>query len=77
MARGISYLALGVVFGAAIASYAAGGATPAATSGVDELALFSRVFDKVRQAYVDKPDEDKMVVGAINGMLASLDPHST
>ncbi len=76
MARGISYLALGVAFGAAVASFAPGGATPAAPSGVDELALFSRVFDKVREVYVDKPDDNKMVVAAINGMLASLDPHS-
>jgi carboxyl-terminal processing protease len=77
MPRGISYLAFGVAFGAAIASYAAGGAAPAPTSGVDQLSLFSRVFDKVNETFVDKPDDDKMVVAAINGMLASLDPHST
>ena len=77
MPRGISYLAFGVAFGAAIASYAAGGASPTANAGGDPLGLFSRVFDKVTQSYVDNPDEDKMVVGAINGMLASLDPHST
>jgi carboxyl-terminal processing protease len=77
MPRGISYLAFGVVFGAAIASYAAGGAPPSPASGGDRLALFSRVFDKVNESYVDKPDDDKMVVAAINGMLASLDPHST
>ena len=76
MPRGISYLALGVAVGAAIAAYA-GGAAPAATSTTDQLSVFSHVFDKVREAYVDKPDDDKMVVAAINGMLASLDPHST
>ena len=77
MPRGISYLAFGVAFGAAIASYAAGGAPPSPASGGDRLALFSRVFDKVNESYVDKPDDDKMVAAAINGMLASLDPHST
>jgi carboxyl-terminal processing protease len=77
MARGISYLAFGAALGAGIVSYAAGGAAPAATAGADQLGLFSRVFEKVREAYVDKPDDQKMVVGAINGMLASLDPHST
>ena len=76
MGRGISYLAFGVAFGAAIVSYAAGGAPPAAIAGADQLQLFTRVFDKVRESYVDKPDEDKMVAAAINGMLASLDPHS-
>ena len=34
------------------------------------------VFDKVRD-YTEKPDDDKLVKGAIDGMLASLDPHST
>jgi carboxyl-terminal processing protease len=70
-------LAFGVAFGAAIASYAAGGAAPVPTAQVDQLSLFSRVFDKVSETFVDKPDDDKMVVAAINGMLASLDPHST
>jgi len=77
MPRGISYLAFGAAFGAAIVSYAAGGAAPVPASSVDQLSLFSRVFDKVSETYVDKPDGDKMVVAAINGMLASLDPHST
>jgi carboxyl-terminal processing protease len=77
MPRGISYLAFGVAFGAAIVTYAAGGPAPAAISGADQLSLFARVFDKVRDSYVEKPDSNKMVVAAINGMLASLDPHST
>jgi carboxyl-terminal processing protease len=77
MPRGISYMALGVAVGAAVAAFAHGGAAPAATpTTADQLSLFSRVFDKVRESYVDKPDDDKMVVSAINGMLASLDPHS-
>ena len=76
MGRGISYLAFGVALGAAVAAYAAGVAVPAAIAGADPLQRFARVFDKVKESYVDKPDEDKMVVGAINGMLASLDPHS-
>ncbi len=77
MPRGISYLALGVACGALIVAYVGGGPAPAATSPTDEMTLFAHVFDKVRDAYVDKPDEDKMVVGAINGMLTSLDPHSS
>ncbi|HEY1943635.1 MAG TPA: S41 family peptidase [Roseiarcus sp.] len=77
MPRGISYLALGVVCGAGIVAYVGGGAAPAATSPSDGVALFAHVFEKVRETYVDKPDEEKMVVGAINGMLTSLDPHSS
>jgi carboxyl-terminal processing protease len=35
------------------------------------------VFLKVRETYVDSVDDKKLVEGAINGMLASLDPHSS
>jgi carboxyl-terminal processing protease len=41
------------------------------------LSLFGDVFDKVRADYVEKPDEQKLVEAAINGMLSSLDPHSS
>ncbi|MFA7440585.1 MAG: S41 family peptidase [Sphingomonadaceae bacterium] len=34
------------------------------------------VFLKVREAYVDQVDDKELVQGAIDGMLASLDPHS-
>lgn len=35
------------------------------------------VFERVRTDYVDKVDDKKLIEGAINGMLASLDPHSS
>jgi len=35
------------------------------------------VFERVRVDYVDKTDDKKLIEGAINGMLASLDPHSS
>ena len=35
------------------------------------------VFLRVREAYVEPVDDAKLIQGAINGMLASLDPHST
>jgi carboxyl-terminal processing protease len=41
------------------------------------LNLFGDVFDRVRADYVEPPDEKKMIEAAINGMLASLDPHSS
>ena len=41
------------------------------------LNLFGEVYDKVRSDYVEKPDEQKMMEAAINGMLMSLDPHSS
>ncbi len=41
------------------------------------LDLFGDVFDRVRADYVEPPDEKKMIEAAINGMLSSLDPHSS
>jgi carboxyl-terminal processing protease len=42
-----------------------------------KIDLFGEVFERVRQDYVEKPDEGAMVEAAINGMLSSLDPHSS
>jgi carboxyl-terminal processing protease len=42
-----------------------------------QLSLFGDVFEKVRTDYVEKPEEAKLIEAAINGMLASLDPHSS
>ena len=41
------------------------------------LNLFGDVYDRVRSDYVEEPDEKKMIEAAINGMLMSLDPHSS
>lgn len=57
---------------------------PVATSGlaaVDSRAshefdkLFT-IYELVKDNYVDPVDDDKLLKGAIDGMLASLDPHS-
>ncbi|NEU12300.1 S41 family peptidase [Methylobacterium sp. BTF04] len=42
-----------------------------------QLSLFGDVFEKVRTDYVEKPDEAKLIEAAVNGMLTSLDPHSS
>lgn len=42
-----------------------------------QLNLFGNVFDRVRANYVESPDITKLIDAAINGMLASLDPHSS
>ena len=41
-----------------------------------QLNLFGDVFERVRTDYVEKPDDSKLMEGAINGMITSLDPHS-
>jgi carboxyl-terminal processing protease len=35
------------------------------------------IYQLIQQNYVDKVDDDKLIKGAINGMLESLDPHSS
>jgi len=42
----------------------------------DSLILFNEVLTKVRDEYVDRVDIDKLIAGAIRGMLDTLDPHS-
>ncbi len=42
-----------------------------------QLDLFGDVFERVRADYVEKPEDAAMIENAINGMLASLDPHSS
>ncbi|MEO8724139.1 MAG: S41 family peptidase [Sphingobium sp.] len=37
---------------------------------------FMDVFQRVRSDYVDKVDDEKLIQGAISGMLSSLDAHS-
>lgn len=42
-----------------------------------QLDQFMNVFQKVRADYVDKTTDKDLIKGAIDGMLASLDPHSS
>lgn len=56
-------------------------ATAGSSAGSDPVDLqdirnFSRVYEVVRQAYVEKVDNKTLMKAAITGMLAGLDPHS-
>ena len=42
-----------------------------------ELETFMGVFERVRANYVDQVDDHTLIKGAIDGMLAALDPHSS
>ena len=42
-----------------------------------QLGLFGDIFQRVRESYVDEVDEKALIQAAINGMLTSLDPHSS
>ncbi len=42
-----------------------------------QLGLFGDIFQRVRESYVDEVDDKKLIESAINGLLTSLDPHSS
>ena len=42
-----------------------------------EFDQFLDVFNRIKADYVDKVDDQKLIKGAIQGMLQSLDPHSS
>ena len=46
------------------------------TSGVT-MSLFDAVFNQVKSSYVEPVTDKQLVEGAIKGMLAALDPHSS
>lgn len=70
-----------LALGLAIVAGPAGAGSPAAAANDAEtyrqLDRLMDVFERVRAEYVDKVDDEKLVEGAINGMLAALDPHSS
>lgn len=43
----------------------------------EQLDLFGDIFERIRQNYVEEVDEAELIEAAINGMLTSLDPHSS
>ncbi|MDY0189415.1 MAG: S41 family peptidase [Desulfuromonas sp.] len=49
----------------------------APTSDYEQLNLFSDVLHLIKRHYVTAPSMDILVQGAISGMLAELDPHSS
>ena len=43
----------------------------------EQLDLFGDIFERIRSGYVEDVNEKELVEAAINGMLTSLDPHSS
>ncbi|WP_108659292.1 S41 family peptidase [Acuticoccus kandeliae] len=85
MIRRIGLVLTGAAFGAAtVIAFADPGAllpmSANAASSSDtyrQLNLFGDVFERVKGDYVEAPDEKDLIANAINGMLSSLDPHSS
>lgn len=82
MIRRLSLLLAGVALGA-IVTFAVNDETlslEADAAGPEtyrQLDIFGDIFERIRTQYVTKPEEQKLIKNAINGMLQSLDPHSS
>jgi carboxyl-terminal processing protease len=82
--RKFTILMIGALAGAGSATVVSQSGLLSTTSAVAasaetyrQLSLFGDVFEKIRSDYVEKPDEAKLIESAVNGMLTSLDPHSS
>lgn len=82
MLRKITLVFAGVLLGATSMIMMQSAASSANDADADsdtyrQLAVFGDIFERVRAQYVTPPDDKKLIQSAINGMLTSLDPHSS
>lgn len=71
----------GTLAGAVLTAQFAGPMIAQETKGdsnvYEQLDLFGDIFQRIRAQYVEEVDSKDLVEAAINGMLTSLDPHSS
>ena len=72
----LTFLA-GVAVAALVMAVSSGVANVAAATRYEDLCLFTSVLRLVQQNYVEPVEEGALVRGAVRGMLAELDPHSS
>ena len=81
MIRKVSLMVTGALMGATAMSllHVVPGiqAEAAGSDTYKQLSIFGDVFERVRSTYVTVPEEKDLIKNAINGMLTSLDPHSS
>ena len=72
-----NYWVFVAVFAVGISALAMLNLGPAGSGNIyQDLQRFAEVMKAVSQYYVEEVDSEKLVTGAINGMLEKLDPHS-
>jgi len=75
----VALVVLGAALGIAASLHFSASADRQASSlqlPVDDLRLFSEVFGRIKNDYVEPVEDKKLLKEAINGMLTGLDPHS-
>jgi len=66
-----------IVAGTAAIAWSPAGEPLAAAASYAQLQKFSHVMEVIRRSYVEKVSDEKLIDGALAGMLSSLDPHSS
>ncbi len=69
--------ALAAAFGAGALAERTATAVPPRASAYRRLGVLSQVMAHIENSYVDPVDEDRLIDGAIRGMVGTLDPHSS
>ncbi|MDR2244231.1 MAG: S41 family peptidase [Burkholderiales bacterium] len=71
-------IGLGVTLGILLSVHFSAVANQESKTGIpyEDLQLLAAVFGKIKSSYVDPVSDDKLIRGAINGMVRGLDPHS-
>ena len=74
-----AFAGMGVAVGfvSALALFPAAHGAPSVLSAYRELDLFGDAFERVRANYVREVEDSELINSAINGMVSSLDPHSS
>ena len=68
---------LALVGALALVPVTASSLAAADVANYEELETFMSVYERVKGGYVDQVDDHTLIKGAIDGMLAALDPHSS
>ena len=81
MKKILTVAAAGIISGAVATTQIAGPLLAQETdrnaSVYEQLDLFGDIFERIRAQYVEEVDEADLIEAAIDGMLTSLDPHSS
>lgn len=73
--KGVWMAVLVVLAGGAVVFWQ-NGLAQAVGANYEQLQKFSKIMEMVRRSYVEEVDDEKLIDGALSGMLSSLDPHS-
>ncbi|HED13606.1 MAG TPA: S41 family peptidase, partial [Gammaproteobacteria bacterium] len=74
--QALRLIGLTLVLSGSLLQTAAADATATKSLPLQELRLFTEIFAKIQNDYVEKIDDKALIKHAVEGMLSGLDPHS-